>query len=43
VPVIFYIGYPDPSKGVPPHAFGITHRPDELLHLIMDALERVKS
>ena len=43
LPVIFYIGYPDPSKGVPPHAFGITHRPDELLHLIMDALERVKS
>lgn len=43
VPVIFYIGHSDPSKGVPPHAFGITHRPDELLHLIMDALERVKS
>lgn len=43
VPFIFYIGYPDPSKGVPPYAFGITHRPDELLHLIMDALERVKS
>ena len=42
-PVIFYIGHSDPSKGVPPHAFGITHRPDELLHLIMDALERVKS
>jgi CheY-like chemotaxis protein len=43
VPVIFYIGFPDPKKGVPPQAFGITHRPDELLHLIMDALERVKS
>jgi CheY-like chemotaxis protein len=42
-PVIFYIGYPDPTKPVPLHAFGITHRPDELLHLIMDALERVKS
>jgi len=42
-PVIFYIGYPDPAKGVPAYAFGITHRPDELLHLIMDALERVKS
>ncbi len=43
VPVIFYIGNPDSSKGVPAHAFGITHRPDELLHLIMDALERAKS
>jgi CheY-like chemotaxis protein len=42
-PVIFYVGYPDPTKGVPAYAFGITHRPDELLHLIMDALERVKS
>jgi len=42
-PVIFYIGNSDPSKGVPPHAFGITHRPDELLHLIMDALERARS
>lgn len=43
VPVIFYIGYSDSTKGVPAYAFGITHRPDELLHLIMDALERVKS
>ncbi|MDZ7363767.1 MAG: hypothetical protein ONB46_24080 [candidate division KSB1 bacterium] len=42
VPVIFYIGHPDPTKPVPLNAFGITHRPDELLHLIMDALERVK-
>ena len=42
-PVIFYVGHPDPTKGVPAHAFGITHRPDELLHLVMDALERVKS
>jgi CheY-like chemotaxis protein len=40
VPVIFYVGYPDPTKPVPLHAFGITHRPDELLHLILDALER---
>jgi hypothetical protein len=39
-PVIFYVGYFQPEKGVPPYAFGITHRPDELLHLILDALER---
>ncbi len=41
-PLIFYVGMPDPSKGVPAQAFGITHRPDELLHLTLDALERKK-
>lgn len=39
VPVIFYILHLKPD-GVPPGAFGITARPDELLHLCMDALER---
>lgn len=39
VPVIFYIGRIQ-DRGVPPGAFGITARPDELLHLCMDALER---
>jgi CheY-like chemotaxis protein len=42
VPVIFYVGFFDPEKGVPPKAFGITNRPDELLHLTLDALERKK-
>jgi len=41
-PVIFYVGVIDPTKGVPPQAFGLTNRPDELLHLVIDALERVK-
>jgi hypothetical protein len=41
-PVIFYVGVFDPGKGVPPEAFGITNRPDELLHLTIDALERIK-
>ena len=41
-PVIFYIGVFDPEKGVPAQAFGITNRPDELLHLTLDALERKK-
>jgi CheY-like chemotaxis protein len=41
-PVIFYIGVIAPEKGVPPYAFGITNRPDELLHLCLDALERKK-
>lgn len=41
-PVIFYIGDYDPKRGLPPGAFGITNRPDELLHLVMDALSRKK-
>lgn len=36
-PVIFYV---HDSKGAPDGAFGIATRPDELLHLILDALER---
>jgi len=42
IPVIFYIGTYDPKMGVPFGAFGITNRPDELLHLTLDALERKK-
>ncbi len=41
-PVIFYVGVFEPQKGVPAQAFGITNRPDELLHLSLDALERSK-
>ena len=41
-PVIFYIGIFDPKLGIPGGAFGITNRPDELLHLVLDALERKK-
>jgi CheY-like chemotaxis protein len=40
-PVIFYVGVSE-TKGVPAQAFGITNRPDELLHLTLDALERKK-
>lgn len=39
-PVVFYIGVFEPQKGTPPRSFGITNRPDELLHLTLDALER---
>jgi CheY-like chemotaxis protein len=39
-PTIFYIGDLDPSRGTPAYAFGITTRPDHLLHYVMDALER---
>ena len=38
--VVFYVGNVDPEKGKPAESFGITDRPDELLHLIMDILER---
>jgi CheY-like chemotaxis protein len=43
VPVILYVGVHDPSRGVPAHAFGVTNRPDRLLHLVIDILERTKS
>jgi CheY-like chemotaxis protein len=39
-PVVFYIGRVAREAGVPPGAFGITDHPGELLHLVMDALER---
>ncbi|MDJ0620958.1 MAG: hypothetical protein QNJ63_30185 [Calothrix sp. MO_192.B10] len=41
-PTIFTVGIFDPSKGVPPYAFGITNRVDEMLNLIFDVLERTK-
>lgn len=35
---IFYVG--DPRRVRPPEAFGLTTRPDELIHLVLDILER---
>jgi len=43
IPVIFYVGKYDKERGTPAHAFGITDRPDQMLHLIFDALERKRS
>lgn len=40
--VVFYVGHVDSKKGTLEGSFGITHRPDELLHLIMDVLERTR-
>jgi len=40
LPVIFYVGILNPDKGTPPGAFGLTNRPDELLHLFIDAMSR---
>ncbi len=42
LPVVFYVGEVQPEKGVPPFAVGLTNRPDELLHLVLDVLERRK-
>lgn len=42
LPLIFYVGVFDKSRGIPPGASGITNRPDELLHLVIDALGRVR-
>jgi CheY-like chemotaxis protein len=40
-PLIFYVGRA--SKPVPTSAFGIADRPDELVHLVLDALGRSRS
>jgi CheY-like chemotaxis protein len=40
---IFYIGVVDWERGTPPYAFGITNRPDDLLHYVLDVLERERS
>lgn len=40
--MIFYVGSLDRGRGTPPGAFGITNRPDELIHLVLDILERVR-
>ena len=40
--VIFYIGEYEPRLGIPVGAHGVTDRPDELLHLVLDVLERRK-
>jgi CheY-like chemotaxis protein len=41
-PVVFYVGRPEPGASVPAGAFGLTHRPDQLLQLTIDALSRVR-
>lgn len=41
IPFIFYIGFVNRKRGVPPYAFGITHEPNELIHLVIDVLDRI--
>jgi hypothetical protein len=38
VPLIYYVT--DSDLGMPAGAFGLTNHVDELLHLVLDALER---
>lgn len=42
IPVIYYVSELDTTKPVPLGAFGLTNRPDELVHLVIDALERLR-
>jgi len=39
-PLVFYVSDLDEEKGPPAGSSGITNRPDELLHLVLDVLER---
>ena len=40
IPLIFYLEFFNEEKGVPPYAFGITNDPKELIHLLLDIIER---
>jgi CheY-like chemotaxis protein len=40
LPIILYVGRLRPDLPLPVGAFGITNRPDELIHLVMDVLAR---
>ena len=42
VPAIFYVLRVDRARPTPADAIGITNRPDELLHLVIDGLERAR-
>lgn len=40
LPMIFYVIAFNEGRGTPPFAFGITNNPSELVHLVMDIIER---
>ena len=42
LPVVFYIAHPKPGAPVPAGSLGVTNRPDQLLHLVLDALARTR-
>lgn len=39
-PLVYYVRNLEQGRGTPSGAFGITNRPDELLHFVVDVLER---
>jgi CheY-like chemotaxis protein len=39
-PIVLYVGRPSEDRAIPPDVFGVTSRPDALLNLVMDALDR---
>ena len=39
-PTILYVTKLDEELGTPAHAFAITNRPDQLLHYVLDVLDR---
>ena len=39
--IVLYVGKRDDERPLPPGAFGLADRPDELLNLVMDALDRM--
>jgi CheY-like chemotaxis protein len=42
LPVIFYIARPKPGAPAPAGSLGLTNRPDQLLHLVLDGLARTR-
>jgi CheY-like chemotaxis protein len=42
LPVIFYIARPKPGAPAPAGSLGVTNRPDQLLHLVLDGLARTR-
>lgn len=42
LPLVVYLANPDNNPPSPPGSTGATHDPSELLHLVLDVLERVR-
>jgi len=42
IPVVFYVGHVLPNRPVPVDSKGIAAEPNELLHLVLDQLERTR-
>jgi hypothetical protein len=40
---ILYIGDLDEDRGTPAHVFNVTNKPHQLVHFVLDALERQRA